>query len=229
MRSVQLPDHFHNHVVEFLVIGYMLQKRFVFVFCARPIDAVHLGIIEAVLHHAPSLFKNLLALSRAINHHAHSEINPARTRVCRRCRGTSGSCDRRCGYTSSSTGSSSSSCPRSCTIPTASRNRNSVQGAALQHIEAASITRPLRLISATTALPSSCTSAALSGSSNRGVQPLQPGSVIPNNVNSWPAACTSFGCHPVRPSAHPWKEKHRCVHRGKALRTLLRQAYWSAF
>ena len=45
------------------------QQRFVLVFRCRPIDAVHLRIVEAILHHAPGFFEHLPAFGDHVDFH----------------------------------------------------------------------------------------------------------------------------------------------------------------
>ena len=86
VRGVHIADHLHDQVVQFLAIGDVRQHGLVLVLGRGPVHAVHFGIVEAVLHHAPGFFEDLLALRRDIDFHAHREWDAAR-RGCRGCPG----------------------------------------------------------------------------------------------------------------------------------------------
>ena len=80
VRSVDVADHLHDDVVQLLGVGDVGEQRLVRVLGRGPVDAVHVGIVEAVLHDAPGFFEDLLALGGDIDFHAHGEGDAARSR-----------------------------------------------------------------------------------------------------------------------------------------------------
>ena len=81
VRGVHLADHFHDQVVQLFGIGDVRQHGLVLVLGRGPVDAVHFGIVEAVLHHAPGFFENLAALGGDIDLHPHGEVDAPRGRA----------------------------------------------------------------------------------------------------------------------------------------------------
>src|SRR5262249_19155876 len=57
--------------------GHMVQQRLVGGLDLVPIDAVHVGIIEMMLHHPPAFAEHLLALSPVVDLDANREADPA--------------------------------------------------------------------------------------------------------------------------------------------------------
>ncbi len=146
VRGVHIADHFHDQVVQFLVVGDVRQQALVFVLGGRPIDAVHFGIVEAILHHAPGFFEDLAALGRDIDFHLHGEGDAPRGRA-RGGRLGGGAVG---GGAAASTAPAASGAapprqPRTCRQPAAGSRRAS-RAAALQEVDAAAVARPLRLI-----------------------------------------------------------------------------------
>src|SRR5262249_3589536 len=81
VRRVQLADHLAHHVVHLLLVGYILHQRFINALHAGPVDAMHVGIVEAVLHDAPALIEDLLPLLAMVHFNARREGNAARLRT----------------------------------------------------------------------------------------------------------------------------------------------------
>ena len=61
VRRVQLTDHHHHHGVELIFVDKVIEKRLVHPFGRIPVGAVHVGVVEAVLHDPPSLVEHLRA------------------------------------------------------------------------------------------------------------------------------------------------------------------------
>jgi len=78
VRRVQLANHLHDDGVQLVRVGDVREQRLVFFLRCRPIDVVHLRIVEAVLHHAPRFLEDLAAFGGFIDFEAHGERNPAR-------------------------------------------------------------------------------------------------------------------------------------------------------
>src|ERR1019366_1711809 len=75
--GVHIADHFHDEVVQLLAIGNVRQHGLVLVLGRGPVDAVHVGIVEAVLHDAPGFLENLAVLGCDIDLHPDGEGDSA--------------------------------------------------------------------------------------------------------------------------------------------------------
>src|ERR1019366_10505353 len=63
----------HDDVVKLFGIGDVSEQRFVGVFGRGPVRAVHLGVVETVLHHPPGFLEDLLAFGGQVDFHADGE------------------------------------------------------------------------------------------------------------------------------------------------------------
>src|ERR1019366_1069294 len=79
--GVHIADHFHDEVVQLLAIGNVRQHGLVLVLGRGPVDAVHVGIVEAVLHDAPGFLENLAVLGGNIDLHPDGEGDAAWSRA----------------------------------------------------------------------------------------------------------------------------------------------------
>ena len=77
MRGVELADHHADDIVQLLRVADMVQERLVGGLDTIPIDAVHVGVIEAMLHDAPALAEDLLAFSAVVDFDAGGEVDAA--------------------------------------------------------------------------------------------------------------------------------------------------------
>ena len=142
--GVQLADHFHDQVMQLFGVGHVFQHRLVFVLRRRPVYAVHFGIVEAILHHAPGFFENLLALSLPVNHHADREVDAlGRRSTSNGCR----CCQRRGGTTGAPSATSRSPGRTVTRVGTPSRHGDRIKMPGDHRVHAAAIARPLRFIS----------------------------------------------------------------------------------
>ena len=157
MRGVHFADHLHDHVVQFFGVGDVGQQRLVLILGRGPIRAVHLGIVEAVLHDAPGFLENLPAFGRDVDLHAHGECDAARRGSAGRCRVAAAAV----APPPRPPGRRVRALVRPPVVVVVVPPRSDcqrVEAAALHEVDAAAVARPLRLgaaaESATTAAPS---------------------------------------------------------------------------
>src|SRR5262249_24086791 len=67
VRGVQLADHHHDHIVQVLRVANVSQQRLIGFLHLCPIDAVHVGVVEAEFHDPPTLVEDLAALGAVID------------------------------------------------------------------------------------------------------------------------------------------------------------------
>ena len=67
--GVELADHLVGQVVKILVLADVLQQTLVALARRRPVDPVHVGVVEAVLHDPPRLVEDLPPLGLLVDDH----------------------------------------------------------------------------------------------------------------------------------------------------------------
>ena len=91
VRRVQLANHHHHDGVELFVVYEVVEERLVGRFRRRPVGAVHLGVVEAILHDAPAFVEDLGAERFAID----LDVHRVGHLTCRGICGRLGHCRRR--------------------------------------------------------------------------------------------------------------------------------------
>src|SRR5581483_1563425 len=76
VRGVQLADHLADDIVQLLAVADVVEQRLIHLPHLVPVHAVHVRIVEAMLHDTPAFIENLLALSPMIDLHTGSEVDP---------------------------------------------------------------------------------------------------------------------------------------------------------
>jgi hypothetical protein len=74
MGSIQLADHLVTNVVDVLVIAGIFEQRSANELDGIPILALHLGVVEAVLHNPTAFLENPLPFGPPVCGHSEIEI-----------------------------------------------------------------------------------------------------------------------------------------------------------
>ena len=100
VRRVQLADHLVDDVEEFLAVADVRHERLVLRAHRVPVLAVHLRIVEAILHRPPRVAEHLGPFGGAVDLHAHVEADATARRFAPGARGRRGRAARRTGAAS---------------------------------------------------------------------------------------------------------------------------------